>query len=99
MDDAKLTSGSDVYLAKQTFRRTGMQCNSCGSVNQQEFIGEMGIRRPGLKYIGDPVVWVLHELIVCQDCGRAEFVVPETELELLAKKARQLQRDDLRFSS
>jgi hypothetical protein len=57
----------------------------CAFTYQDKFVAEMGIRRPGLKHIDDPVVWVFHELIVCQDCGRAEFVVPEAELRLLAK--------------
>lgn len=62
-----------------------MPCKSCGSVNQNEFIAEMGIRRPGLKHIGDPVAFVWHEVVICLDCGTAEFVVPEAELRVLAK--------------
>ena len=45
----------------------------------------MGIHFPGLKNIDKPVVWVFPELIVCLDCGKAEFAVPEAELRLLAK--------------
>ena len=30
-----------------------------------------------------PVVWVFPTISVCLDCGRAEFVVPEKELEVL----------------
>jgi hypothetical protein len=45
-----------------------------------------GIRSPGLKNIDKPTVWVFPQLIVCLDCGTAEFVVPETELRLLAKR-------------
>lgn len=63
-----------------------MPCKSCGSANQKKFIGEMGIRSPGLKNIEKPTVWVFPQLIVCLDCGTAEFVVPETELRLLAKR-------------
>jgi hypothetical protein len=47
--------------------------------------GEIGIHFPGLKNIDKPVVWVFPELVVCLDCGTAEFAVPETELRLLAK--------------
>jgi hypothetical protein len=43
----------------------------------------MAIRSPGLKNIDKPTVWVFPELIVCLDCGMAEFVVPEAELRLL----------------
>lgn len=63
-----------------------MPCRSCGSVKQMNFIGEMGIHSPGLKNVDEATVWVFPQLIVCLDCGTAEFVVPETELRLLAKR-------------
>ena len=47
----------------------------------------MGIHFLGLKNIDKPVVWVFPELVVCMDCGTAEFAVPEAEL-------RQLQQSD-----
>jgi hypothetical protein len=62
-----------------------MPCKSCGSVNQSKFIVEMGIRFPGLKNLDKPAVWVFPELVVCLDCGTAEFAVPEAELRQLAK--------------
>jgi hypothetical protein len=46
----------------------------------------MGIRSPGLKDISKPVVFVFPEVMICLDCGNAEFIVPETELRLLAKR-------------
>lgn len=63
-----------------------MPCKSCGSVRQKKFIGETGIRSPGPEHIDEPTVWVFPELVVCLDCGMAEFVVPEAELRLLAKR-------------
>ncbi len=62
-----------------------MPCNSCGSVNQRKFTGEIGIHSSGLKNIDKPVVWVFPELVVCLDCGTAQFAVPEAELRQLAK--------------
>jgi hypothetical protein len=62
-----------------------MSCKSCGSANQRKLSGEIAIRFPGLKNIDKPVVWVFPEIVVCLDCGTAEFVVPEPELRLLAK--------------
>jgi hypothetical protein len=59
-----------------------MPCKSCGSVNQQKFSAEMGIHFPN---IDKPVVWLFPEVVVCLDCGTAEFVVPEEELRQLAK--------------
>ena len=62
-----------------------MPCKSCGSVNQSKFTAEMAIHFPGLKNIDKPVAWVFPELVVCLDCGTAEFTVPKFELFLLAK--------------
>jgi hypothetical protein len=62
-----------------------MSCRSCASVSQSKFPGEIGIHFPGLKDIDKPVVWVFPELVVCLDCGTAEFVVPEAELRQLGK--------------
>jgi hypothetical protein len=62
-----------------------MPCKSCGSINHRKFSGEMGIRSLGLKNLDKPTVFVFPELIVCLDCGTAEFVVPEAELRQLAK--------------
>ena len=62
-----------------------MPCKSCGSVNQSKFSGEIGIHFFGLKNIDRSVVWVFPELVVCMDCGIAEFAVPEAQLHQLAK--------------
>ena len=61
-----------------------MPCKSCGSVNQKKFSTEMGIHFLGLKNIDKSVVWVFPEVVVCLDCGTAEFAVPEAELRQLA---------------
>jgi hypothetical protein len=45
----------------------------------------MSIHFLGLKNIDKPVVWVFPELVVCLDCGTAEFAVPQAELRKLAK--------------
>ena len=62
-----------------------MPCKSCGSVTQSKFRAEMAIHVPGLKNIDKPIVWVFPEIVVCLDCGTAEFAVPEAELRQLAK--------------
>ena len=63
----------------------GMICKSCGSAKQSKFSGEIGIHFAGLKNIDKPVVWVFPEVVVCLDCGAAEFAVPEVELRQLGK--------------
>jgi hypothetical protein len=62
-----------------------MPCKVCSSPNQSEFSAEMGIHFLGLKNIDKPVVWVFPKVVVCLDCGTAEFALPEAELRLLAK--------------
>ena len=64
-----------------------MRCKSCGSVIDHRFRAEMGIHFPGRKNIDKPIIWVFPELIVCLNCGIAEFAVPEAELRELAKDA------------
>jgi hypothetical protein len=46
---------------------------------------EMAIHLPGLQDIDKPAVWVFSGVVVCLDCGNAEFAVPEAELRQLAK--------------
>ena len=62
-----------------------MPCKSCGSENLRGFTGEIAIHFSGLKNINEPHVWVFPALVVCLNCGFAEFTVPETELRLLTK--------------
>jgi hypothetical protein len=65
--------------------RNGLACKSCGSDNLRKFAAEVAIRFPGLKNIDKPLVWLFPELLICLDCGMAAFVVPETDLRVLAK--------------
>ena len=62
-----------------------MPCKSCGSVNRKKFTAEMAIHFPEPKDTDKPVVWVFPEVVVCLDCGTAEFAVLEAELRQLAK--------------
>jgi len=63
--------------------RTDIACKSCGSDHQGKFTGEIAIHWPGVKNIDKPMVWVSPELVVCLDCGIAEFVVPEDQIPQL----------------
>jgi hypothetical protein len=62
-----------------------MACNSCGSVNQGEFRSETDIHFPGLENANKRPIVLFPEMVVCQNCGRAEFTVPEDELALLTQ--------------
>jgi hypothetical protein len=62
-----------------------MCCKSCGSDQLSKFAAEMGIHLHGLQDIEKPLLWVFPELLVCLNCGKAEFAIPESELRALAK--------------
>ena len=64
-----------------------MACKSCGSDNQRKFKAEMNLHFPGREGVEKPTVWVFPQVMVCLDCGFAEFTVPEAELHTLAKGA------------
>jgi hypothetical protein len=63
-----------------------MACNSCGSINQEKYLAEVGIHFPGLRNAGNCPVFVFPELLVCLDCGKTEFMVPKPELEILTNR-------------
>ena len=50
------------------------------------FNGEIAVHFKGLKNMDEPTVLLFRELVVCLNCGVTEFVVPERELRLLAKR-------------
>ena len=86
-DSERKAIGDGLSLLEAIKReRLGTRCKSCGSIKQGKFSAEMGIRFLGLKNIDKPVVWVFPELVVCLDCGTAEFAVPEAQLRHLAKE-------------
>jgi hypothetical protein len=49
------------------------------------FTSEIDIHFPGLSNVKKSPVLVHPELLVCLNCGKAEFTVPKDELALLAK--------------
>ena len=60
-----------------------MACKGCGSEKQKAFGGEVAIHFPGLEGLDKPIVWTFPKLLVCLQCGCAEFNVPERELRVL----------------
>jgi hypothetical protein len=69
-----------------------MSCNSCHSLNQSHFGGAMGIHFTGLENLNKPTVWVFPQLLVCMDCGFAEFNLPEAERERLVTLSLDQER-------
>ena len=63
-------------------------CKTCGYGNQRKFTAEVAIHFPGGRASEEPVAWVFPEVVVCVECGVAEFAVPKTELSLLTRDDR-----------
>jgi len=59
-----------------------MACK-CSSDHQSPFSMEMNIHFPGREGLDKPTVWVFPKVLVCLDCGFAEFVIPKNELHAL----------------
>ena len=64
-----------------------MTCISCGSVNVGEFPAEICIHFSGPENLDKPHLLVFPQLMICRDCGAAQFVVPEDKLRLLSNDA------------
>jgi hypothetical protein len=61
-----------------------MSCRSCASNSQTEYDAEINIhlRRDSDK----AAVLVFPKLVICLDCGVAEFTIPEADLPQLGKR-------------
>jgi hypothetical protein len=59
------------------------KCDSCGSKRLNEFTAETAIHFPGLAGLKKPIVWVYPQVLVCLDCGAAQFAVPKDRLSVL----------------
>lgn len=62
-----------------------MACKRCSSECQNRFSAEINIHFPGIEGLTIPTIWVFPEIVVCLDCGFAEFSIPDTELRRLAQ--------------
>ena len=62
-----------------------MACISCAAENEGEFLSEVDIHFPGLRNVDKRPVLVCAQLLVCLNCGKAEFTVPKGELDLLRR--------------
>jgi hypothetical protein len=68
-------------------QQSNSPCKHCQSKNQNTFSGEVALHFRGLEGLNKPIVWVFQDISVCLDCGYAQFVVPERELEVLRTEA------------
>lgn len=68
-------------------------CPWCRSANRGEFTAEMNIHFPGMDGLSIPSVWVFPKLLLCLDCGAAQFTIPEAERKKLAERDYRDFRD------
>jgi hypothetical protein len=61
-----------------------MTCERCSSDNQSKFTVEMNFHFPGWEGLTKPTVLAFPEVLVCLECGFAQFSIPEAELHRLA---------------
>lgn len=71
-----------------------MTCKSCTSKNREAFSAEINVHFGGWEGLKKPSVLVFPKLLVCLDCGFAEFAVPETELARLAGRYGKSKPED-----
>jgi hypothetical protein len=57
-----------------------MSCTLCTSENQSRVPTEIAVHLPGPC---TPHIFLFPEVLVCMDCGFAEFSISETELQRL----------------
>jgi hypothetical protein len=57
-------------------------CKFCGSPNQAKYGAEICFHFPGKENLGRTLL-VFPDVLVCFDCGMAEFAIPENELKRL----------------
>jgi hypothetical protein len=53
-----------------------MCCQSCNLGEVREYTAEINIHFPGMKGLSVPTVWASPKLLVCLDCGAAQFSIP-----------------------
>ena len=69
-----------------------MPCKACKSSAQAGFPTEINIHPPtrGLKNLDKPTVWASPTILVCSNCGFAEFVLQDGEREILEEIYREI---------
>ena len=63
-----------------------MPCRSCHSGKVREYSAEINIHFPGMKGLDIPAVWVFPTILVCLECGAAQFTIPEAERKTLSER-------------
>ena len=65
---------------------TQVPCKACGSNKRAKFTAEIAVHIPGPNNLDKPHLLVFPEILVCLNCGNAEFTLLETQLRALANE-------------
>ena len=63
-----------------------MLCPSCHSGKIREYNAEINVHFPGMNGLNIPTVWVFPRVLVCLDCGQAQFTIPDAERKTLIER-------------
>jgi hypothetical protein len=75
-----LSASAAGYRPSSRLMATPVRCKSCGSKNLDNYSAEIALHFRGLANINKPHVFLFPSVVVCLDCGMAEFVIPERGL-------------------
>ena len=71
-----------------------MACSQCMSNNLSVFPAEVNIHFPGIADLDKPSVWVFPSLVVCLDCGLAQFRLSLDQSQRLEKRNGRPHQDE-----
>jgi len=75
----------------EQFMSLSITCPSCSTNNKRTLNGEIALHFDGgLQDLEKPIVWSFPKILVCLNCGFAEFVLEDAPLQSL----RQNYTDD-----
>jgi len=70
-----------------------MHCTSCDSENLGKFKGTIAIHFSAMENLDKPHVYISPDVVVCLDCGIAQFAIPHAQLRLLGKGDTDVSTD------
>ena len=82
------------WLWGAAVKGVAMLCSSCHSGKLREYNAEINVHFPGMKGLNIPTVWVFPQLLVCLDCGQAQFTIPDAERKTLIERDFRRRADE-----
>ena len=73
------------YKRDHDVRSTQLSLQIMPILKPEYLNGEIAIHFPGLEGLDKPIVWVFPKLLVCLNCGFAEFAIPEAEVRRIVE--------------